>query len=59
MILPSHCFGPYAYRRPRELTPRIERWMRDKGWIDHRKVQRVERLDQAHVALLARIRAIA
>lgn len=46
---------PDCYSRPRELTPNVRRWMLAKGWIDHRVVQRIERPDSAHVALLDRL----
>lgn len=47
--------APRCYTRPRELTPAMRRYMTERGWIDRRTVQRIERPDPEHVALLYRI----
>lgn len=39
-MLPAAAPAVYT-RRTGPLTPRIERWMRERGWLDHRRVQRV------------------
>ncbi len=47
---------PPAYQpKLKELTPRLERLFKERGWLDRRTVQRIERPDPAHVDLMNRI----
>ncbi len=48
--------APRVYTSPRELTPRIERWMREKGFIDGRRVERLPEKDRHVIEIMQRLK---
>ncbi len=50
--------APRVYTSPRELTPRIERWMREKGFLDHRRVERPSEADRHVIEIMQRLKEV-